>query len=79
MGRNKPRSVKKTNVNEAVLFDVIYEDGSRSSNRRVLTADLEGGDELAAAKANIESQDRVIAEKSGRPRGPIKQVMRSGG
>jgi len=59
------------------LFDVLYEDGSRSSNRRVPRSLLDrlDGDELA--RRTIEEQDNAIAEKAGRPRIPIKKIMRS--
>jgi len=67
----------KNKVKEYMLFDVVYEDGSQTSNRKIPTAELDalGGD--GAAKAFIESQDRKIAEASGRPRGAIKTVLRS--
>ena len=60
-----------------VLFDVLYEDGSRASNRRVPAEMLGGLDGDEAARTAIESQDAVIAERSGRPRLPIKSLMRS--
>ena len=60
-----------------VLFDVIYEDGTQSSNRRIPSAELGGFDGDAPAKAFIEAQDREVAEKSGRPRGAIKSITRS--
>ena len=63
---------------EFVLFDVVYEDGSQRSNRRVPGTSLGGLDGDAAARAIIEEQDRLIAEKSGTP--PIlgKGIHRSG-
>jgi hypothetical protein len=60
-----------------VLFDVIYEDGSRSSNRKIDTTELDALNIDASARAIIESQDRKIAETFGRTRGPIKSVTRS--
>lgn len=60
-----------------VLFDVTYEDGTLSSNRRVPDTEVGGLDGDAPAKAFIEAQDRAVAEKSGRPRGRIKSVVRS--
>src|SRR5215469_2529504 len=60
-----------------VLFDVIYEDGTRSSNRKIDTNELDALDIDASARAIIESQDRKIAETFGRARGPIKSVTRS--
>jgi hypothetical protein len=50
---------------EFTLFDVVYEDGSVRSNRRVPSAVLGGLDGHGAARAAIEEQDRIIAEKSG--------------
>lgn len=60
-----------------VSFDVIYEDGTRSSNRRIAAAELDPLDSDASARTIIEAQDRKIAEMSGRPRPPIKSVVRS--
>ncbi|MET0630968.1 MAG: hypothetical protein ABWY92_08925 [Xanthobacteraceae bacterium] len=64
---------------EFVMFDVVYEDGSRRSNRRVPSAVLGGIDGDAPARATIEEQDRLIAEKSGIPVMPIDHICRSGG
>ena len=64
---------------EFVSFDVLYEDGTRRSNRKVPSDVLGGLDGDAAARAVIEEQDRVIAEKSGQPPAPIKTIQRSGG
>jgi hypothetical protein len=63
---------------EYVLFDVFYEDGSRRSNRRVPSEILGGLDGDAAARAVIEEQDQLIAEKSGTPALAIKSMRRSG-
>jgi hypothetical protein len=60
-----------------VLFDVLYEDGSRASNRRVPAEILGGLDGDDAARAAIEAQDELIAERSGRPRLSIKSLVRS--
>jgi len=63
--------------NEFVFFDVVYEDGSQRSNRRV-PADLLGGlDKDEPARGYIIEQDREIAEKSGRPPLAIKTIVRS--
>ena len=68
---------KPTPRNEFVFFDVIYEDGSQRSNRRV-PADILGGlDGDDPAKTEIEAQDRAIAEKSGMPPLSIKTIKRS--
>jgi hypothetical protein len=68
----------KKKASEYVLFDVTYEDGSRTSNRKVPADELTGSDRDGAAKAFIESQDRKIAEASGLPRGAIKSILRVG-
>ena len=64
---------------EFVMFDVVYEDGSQRSNRRVPSTVLGGIDGDAPARATIEEQDRVIAEKSSTPAMPIVRIRRSGG
>ncbi|MBV8747562.1 MAG: hypothetical protein JO134_21245 [Xanthobacteraceae bacterium] len=63
---------------EFTLFDVIYEDGSQRSNRRVPSELLGGLDGDAPARTIIEEQDRLIAEKSGTPAVPVKTIHRSG-
>jgi len=63
---------------EFVLFDVFYEDGSQRSNRRVPSDILGGLDGDAPARAVIEEQDRLIAEKSGKPAVAVKSIRRSG-
>ena len=60
------------------LFDVFYEDGTRRSNRRVPSELLGGLDGDAPARAAIEEQDRLIAEKSGTPALTVKSIRRSG-
>lgn len=61
------------------LFDVFYEDGSRSSNRRVPRTLLGGLDGDQPAHDAIEEQDNAIAEKAGRAPIPIKKIVRSDG
>ena len=63
---------------EFVLFDVFYENGSQRSNRRVPSEILGGLEGDAPARAVIEEQDRLIAEKSGNPALTVKSVRRSG-
>jgi hypothetical protein len=70
---------KQVSTSGFVLFDIVYEDGSRSSNRRVPTTELSGFEGDAPARQFIEAQDRTIAEKSGSPRGRIKSIARSPG
>ena len=71
MARKKPVN------SDFASFDVIYQDGSRSSNRRIALSELGELDSDAEAKAIIEAQDRKIADLSGKPRGPIKSISRT--
>jgi hypothetical protein len=64
-------------IEEFVFFDVLYEDGTQTSNRKVPGAELDDIDGDLLAKPYIEAQDRKIAEMSGRPRTTIKSVTRS--
>lgn len=63
---------------EFVFFDVIYEDGSQRSNRRVPAELLGGLEKDEPARGYIIEQDREIAEKSGRPPLAIKSLARTG-
>ena len=73
MGRRKPQV-----QNGFVLFDVVYEDGSQRSNRRVPAEILGGLDKDEPARGFIIEQDREIAEKSGRTPLAIKSISRVG-
>ena len=73
----RTKSKPKTLERGYVLFDVLYEDGSRASNRRVPASVLGGLEGDEPARRVIEEQDEAIAAKSGRPRLPIKQLTRS--
>ena len=64
---------------EFTLFDAVYEDGSQRSNRRVPSEVLGGLDGDAPARAVIEEQDRLIADKSGAPELVVKSIHRTGG
>jgi hypothetical protein len=68
---------KPGSKSEFVFFDVTYEDGSQRSNRRVPKDILGGIDGDKPARTIIESQDREIAERSGRPLAAIKVIRRS--
>ncbi len=52
--------------NEFVLFDVVYEDGARLSNRKVPSEAVGGLDGDAPAKEILEAQDQKIATLSSR-------------
>ena len=69
---------KKAGKNsEFVMFDVIYEDGTQRSNRKVPRALTGGIDGDKPAHGFLIEQDREIAEKSGRPPAKIKSITRS--
>lgn len=63
---------------EFVLFDVVYEDGSQRSNRKVPGEVLGGLDGDEPARTIIEQQDREIAAKSGLAPMAVKSLRRSG-
>jgi hypothetical protein len=63
-------------VEEFILFNVLYEDGSRTSNRKVPGSKLGGVDGDLPAKTYIETQDRQIAEISRKPRSQVKSLTR---
>lgn len=67
---------KPTAKQEFVMFNVLYEDGAMTSNRKVPAASVGGLEGDEPARALFEAQDREIAERSGRPRGPIKTIQR---
>ena len=69
---------KPTARSEFVMFDVVYEDGSQRSNRKVDASLLGGLDGDEPAREAIMEQDRAIAEKSGLPPLAIKTIKRSG-
>ncbi|WP_298359576.1 hypothetical protein [Rhodoblastus sp.] len=68
---------KPGSKSEFVLFDVLYEDGARRSNRRVPKEILGGLDGDEPARAFLEALDREIAARSGQTMAAIKVVRRS--
>lgn len=59
---------------DTALFNVHYDDGSLTSNRRVpgnLIGLLDSDEQI---QAFLEQQDRDIGERSGRPRGTIARI-----
>lgn len=61
------------------MFNVVYEDESLSSNRRVsgdLLDDTFGDDPLDLARLAIEKQDDEIARRSGIRKPRIKSIVR---
>jgi hypothetical protein len=68
----------KPKADDSVLiFDVVYEDGVKSSRRRVTPAELPDGDSDAQVITAIMTQDRKISEMSGHNRGAIKTISKS--
>src|ERR1700729_4452541 len=80
--RQQPREQampRKPGLNsEFVMFDVIYEDGSQRSNRKVPRTLTGGIDGDKPAHEFLIEQDRDIAEKSGKPAAKIKSITRTG-
>jgi len=79
--KGKGGMAKKPGTNpkgEFAFFDVVYEDGSQRSNRRVPAELLGGLEKDEPARGFIIEQDREIAEKSGRAPLAIKTIARSG-
>jgi hypothetical protein len=64
-------------VEEFVFFDVLYEDGTLSSNRKVPGSEIDVLDGDVRVKPYIEAQDKKISEMSGRSRAAIKSVTPS--
>lgn len=63
---------------EYAFFNVVYEDGSQKSNRKVSAEVLNDPyDKDKAIREAIEEQDRVISEKSGLPPLAIKSITPS--
>jgi len=63
-----------------MMFNVTYEDGSVTSNRKVGNEQLDDsyGDSIDdLARTAIESQDNEIAHRSGQRRSKIKSITRA--
>ena len=63
-----------------MTFNVTYQDGTMTSNRRVSTELLDqrfGESIQALARTAIEDQDNEIARKSGQRRAKIKSIDRA--
>ena len=63
-----------------IMFNVIYEDGMVTSNRRISNdlLDQSFGDSLQdLARIAIENQDNEIAQRSGQSRAKIKTIARA--
>ena len=63
-----------------IMFNVMYEDGMVTSNRRISNdlLDQSFGDTLQdLARIAIENQDNEIAQRSGQSRAKIKTIARA--
>ncbi len=69
---------RKTEPSDSGFFlvNVVYEDGTQRSNRKVLQSQLTGFDDAADIRSTIEAQDEKIAEMSGQPRTAIASITR---
>ena len=63
---------------EFLFFDVVYEDGTQRSNRRVPAEIFHGAKKDEAVRGFLIEQDREIAEKSGQAPLKIKSIHRVG-
>lgn len=74
MARKKPKGKGAA----FMVFNVTYEDGTISSNRRVPNEGLNqsfGDDLFDLARTAIREQDNEIAQRSNRLRGKIKSIV----
>ncbi len=74
------RKKTKGKAAEFMMFNVAYEDGTMTSNRRVANKllDQSFGDDLQdLACTAIEDQDNEIAQRSGEHRAKIKSIARA--
>jgi hypothetical protein len=69
---------KRMQTGSFISFDVVYDDGTRSSNRKIPAEILDGLDGDEPARTLLEEQERRIAEQSGKPARIIAAVRRSG-
>jgi hypothetical protein len=75
MGRKQPKGKSAA----FVVFNVVYEDGMVTSNRRVSSEllDQSFGEPLEdLVRTAIEDQDNEIAKRAGQRRAKIKSIVR---
>jgi hypothetical protein len=69
---------KKQRIEDNIqFFDVTYEDGTKSSRRKINAAGLDRDEIEAFALTEIMKQDRKIAELGGKDRGSVKTLLKS--
>jgi hypothetical protein len=61
-----------------LLFDVLFEDGSRSSRRKVLISELGDGGGDEAARTFLEAREQKIAEMTHRQSRKVRSVRSAG-
>jgi hypothetical protein len=67
---------RRSDTSDYLLVNVLYEDGSQRSNRKIMASQLSGFDDEADIRQAIDEQDRKIAEMSGQPRAAVKTITR---
>jgi hypothetical protein len=60
-----------------VMFDVVYEDGSRTSRRKINVTGVDSDEVEAFALTEIMTQDRKIIDMGGKNRGGVKELVKS--
>jgi hypothetical protein len=71
-------SRKKPKIEENFMFfDVTYEDGTKSSRRKINAGGMMKDEIEAFALTEIMTQDRKIADMGGRSRGAVKDIVKS--
>jgi hypothetical protein len=69
---------KQKKIEDAFMsFDVTYEDGSKSSRRKINVAGLDADEIDAFALTEIMTQDRKIMDMGGKNRGAVKEIVKS--
>lgn len=74
------RKKGKAKAPSYVMFNVTYEDGMLTSNRKVSVEQLDqsmGDDLLDLARTAIMEQDEEIAQRSNQRRGKIKSIVKA--
>jgi len=73
------RKKGKSKAPSYMMFNVTYEDGMLTSNRKVSAEHLDqsmGDDLLDLARTAIMAQDEEIAQRSNQRRGKIKSIVK---
>jgi hypothetical protein len=77
-GKIETMAKKQKKIEDSFMFfDVIYDDGSKSSRRKINAAGVAPEDMDTFAMTEVMNQDRRIAEMSGKSRGQVKTLVKS--